>query len=203
MKLCSVEGCNRKHHGHGYCKAHLKQFNKYGYIKDKDAQYKEDVIQYENYAELIIRDTKGNEVARTKIDKEDIDRICICKWNIKENLDGSIYIRNKINGYLHRFILNCNDNDKQVDHINHDTLDNRKSNLRICSSSENRCNVRVGNNNKLGIKNINLTRNNTYQVRITKNGKVIHKNFKTLEEAIEWRDNKLEELHGEFACKGE
>lgn len=28
--LCSVEGCNRKHHGRGYCKAHLKRVKRNG-----------------------------------------------------------------------------------------------------------------------------------------------------------------------------
>lgn len=29
-RLCSVEGCNKKHSGHGYCQAHLLRFKKYG-----------------------------------------------------------------------------------------------------------------------------------------------------------------------------
>lgn len=37
---------------------------------------------------------------------------------------------------LHRFITKC-PKGKVVDHINHDTLDNRKLNLRICSQREN------------------------------------------------------------------
>lgn len=33
MKKCSVEGCNNKHSGHGYCDKHLKQMKRYGYVK--------------------------------------------------------------------------------------------------------------------------------------------------------------------------
>ncbi len=29
-RRCSVEGCERKHSGHGYCKAHLKRFKRHG-----------------------------------------------------------------------------------------------------------------------------------------------------------------------------
>lgn len=28
--FCSVEGCNKKHKGHGYCLAHLRRYKKYG-----------------------------------------------------------------------------------------------------------------------------------------------------------------------------
>ena len=28
MKLCSVENCNQKHEGYGYCNKHYKQFKK-------------------------------------------------------------------------------------------------------------------------------------------------------------------------------
>jgi len=41
--------------------------------------------------------------------------------------------------YLHRYLVDC-PKGKITDHINGDSLDNRKQNLRICDGSENICN---------------------------------------------------------------
>ena len=68
--------------------------------------------------------------------------------------------RNNQRVYLHRVIMDCPD-DKVVDHINHDTLDNRKSNLRIVTVSENQQNrkgSRVGS--KSGVRGISWDENN-------------------------------------------
>lgn len=45
---------------------------------------------------------------------------------------------------MHRLIINCQNN-KCVDHINHDTKDNRKENLRICTNHENSLNTQKQN----------------------------------------------------------
>jgi len=86
----------------------------------------------------------------------------------------------------------------EIDHIDNNQLNNNIENLRHCNRSENICNTKVHKNNLLGIKNIYLTPCDTYSVKIEKNKKTYNKNFKTLEEAIEYRDNKLIELHNEF-----
>ena len=50
---------------------------------------------------------------------------------------------------LHRFIMNAPD-EYVVDHINNDTTDNRKSNLRICTFQANCRNRRLSSNNTSG-----------------------------------------------------
>tara|TARA_R110000803_G_scaffold92586_1_gene160093 strand:- start:27 stop:512 length:486 start_codon:yes stop_codon:yes gene_type:complete len=86
----------------------------------------------------------------------------------------------------------------EIDHIDNKPLNNNIENLRHCNRSENNCNTKVHKNNLLGVKNISLTKYNNYQVQIKKNKIRYTKTFKTLEEAIEYRDNKLIELHREF-----
>ena len=88
-----------------------------------------------------------------------------------------------------------------IDHVDHDRLNNNINNLRIATRSENGCNRKVYKNNKSsGIKNIYKTKYNTFTVNIIKDKKSNSKTFKSLEEAIIWRDIKLSELHGKFAC---
>lgn len=69
----------------------------------------------------------------TVIDIDDIEKIKEQRW--ARNGD---YIRATVTRkILHRFIMNC-DNDLVVHHLNHNKLDNRKSNLCIMSNSEHR-----------------------------------------------------------------
>lgn len=44
--------------------------------------------------------------------------------------------------YMHRMVLGVSDPAQKIDHINHDGLDNRRENLRICTPSENLYNMR-------------------------------------------------------------
>ena len=78
------------------------------------------------------------------VDNEDFDEINQYNWCFAQ---GYAMRKVTISGkqktlYMHRLITNC-PADMDVDHINHDKLDNQKSNLRVCSNSENRRNQKV------------------------------------------------------------
>lgn len=81
----------------------------------------------------------------SKISVEDVERVCKYKWFATKTTYGSYRASATINNKqvrLHRFILNAPDN-MDVDHINHDTLDNRREKIRICTRSENLKNRRI------------------------------------------------------------
>jgi hypothetical protein len=100
---------------------------------------------------------KGIEVL---IDDEDLEIITSIPW-YANNQSEYIYFSydRKIDGkrsilQLHRFVIKCNDKNKIVDHINGNTLDNRKCNLRICTKSQNAMNSKIGKNNTSGYKGV-------------------------------------------------
>ena len=90
--------------------------------------------------------------------------------------------------FLHRFLMNCPDN-KFVDHINRNPLDNRKSNLRICTHSQNCINRGLTKYNKSGHKGVYFCATlNRWQANIKINGENINLGrFKDKDEAIKVR----------------
>lgn len=91
---------------------------------------------------------------------------------------------------MHRVLTNCPD-DMVVDHINHNRLDNRKSNLRICNQNENIKNQKIRCNNTSGYSGVGKYKQknrNCYYAKISINGKAKHLGYyDTIEEAIRVR----------------
>lgn len=108
-------------------------------------------IDYDNNIVYIKINCKG-ESLETMIDLEDFNKVNSYSGTYYAHYDPSInnyYVRIKIpanqNGkrkelHLHRIIMNVTDPKLQVDHIYHNTLDNRKSELKVGNQNENQWN---------------------------------------------------------------
>ena len=183
IQKCKVNECIiMLHHAKGYCKKHYYQFLKYGFIPERNKYTKNEIIKYKNYAEIILYDVNNKERARSKIDLEDINKVKNIKWRIsKKYILGSNII-------LHRLLMNTSPN-LQVDHINHNALDNRKKNLRNVTQSQNLMNQKS--------KGIYFNKNQ-WEVHLQVNKKKYNKSFKTKQKALNYR-KELEIKHfGEF-----
>jgi len=88
------------------------------------------------------------------------------------------------------------DNKPQVDHIDRDRSNDIVSNLRWATQSENNLNKNVAKNNKLQELNIRYRseKRSPYEFSKTIEGVTISKSFKTLEEAVEYRNSYLKTL---------
>lgn len=129
--------------GHYFCSKHIAQLYRHGKIIDATARTTNDRNEYivhDDYAEMVLRNQTNGIDAIVKIDIEDVEKCKQHKWAVSDRVHGKRqYARGRINGKnirLHRFLLDY-DGDLVVDHINHDTFDCRKQNLRITTPEVN------------------------------------------------------------------
>lgn len=126
-------------------------------------------FEIEGKALRLYLDRRNKEPLITTVDLSMMDRLLHedVKWCAKWDEDIQSYyaqsskyyrtpegIRKSRTLYLHKFVLDYNGGNK-VDHINHDTLDNRIDNLRISLAGQNSKNRHGANsNNKSGYRNV-------------------------------------------------
>lgn len=105
-----------------------------------------------------LRNRKHEIVNYALIDDKDYKKVSKYLWFL-----NSGYVkkgRNETHALLHRFILNLpksslgGNNRKVVDHINRNTLDNRRKNLRVVTHSENLLNGKIGSRNTSGVMGV-------------------------------------------------
>ena len=105
------------------------------------------------------------------LDDEDYERIDKIGWyltpeNRRENgilsTRKTRYATHDIYGKMHRWILGITDPKVLVDHIDHNGLNNQKSNLRIVTSSQNKKNQTLIKNNKFNFNGISFENSAKY-----------------------------------------
>jgi len=152
-----------------------------------------------NVAYLTLTNRSGAEVAKALIDVSDLDRVlsqprCYCG---NENYVMLGYTGIK----LHRFLLNAPDG-MQVDHINGDRLDNRRSNTRLCTAGENNMNRRYSQPlGRSGVRNVVWDpRAHKWFVKVRARGvQYLGGYFNNLEDAAEAAQRLRRQAHGAFA----
>lgn len=135
------------------------------------------------------------------IDKDDKEKTQAHHWRIshKKNkvyaVSGNVKIGNI---YLHNFILNhAHQDGYEIDHIDGNSFNNRKSNLRIVPRLQNIQNVSARIDNKIGIRGIVFHKEwHSYTVDFSFNKKRFYfPRWKSLQEAV-WCRKTCEEYFG-------
>jgi hypothetical protein len=163
-------------------------------MKDNKIIFQDDLIT----KFLVESPTHGNFIVT--IDSEDWDRVKMQKWGIyrDSNSVNTFYVCSKLRKIqkyvrLHRYIMGVTDPKIEIDHIFGDTLDNRKSQLRICTHMENMKNVKRKLDTGIDYHN------KRWRARITCNGSQMHLGyFVNKLDAISVYKRKSIEIFGEY-----
>lgn len=213
MYHCEI--CNRetfkkiRYGGYTLCSKHMHQLQKYKRFLDSNPRSQNDLNEFridkeKEIAIFDLYDKRQNKVNEFVIDLEDLEKVRYHKWRLSY---GNIVTGNNTNKtptvYLTHLLLNEDrtDYEHKIDHRDGNTLNNRKSNLRICTQGENTLNKHFMAKNKTGIIGVHEDkRRNNYAVEIRYQKQRYHLgNYRDLVEAAYARFIAQNELFKEFS----
>jgi hypothetical protein len=139
----------------------------------------------------------------TIVDDDSYGELARHKWHINGAGYAVRFIGGRINKkalLMHRFIIDAPQG-MLVDHINGNKLDNRRSNLRICTQAQNQMNVGKHRDNSSGYKGVSLSKRvGKWRADIKANGKRRTIGyFDTAERAAFAYNEAAKKYHGEFS----
>lgn len=185
--------------GKNYCSRHYGHMLKFGYIKTKLQTDKNEIILYDNYAEIVLLNKHFIEKARAKVSLDKLELVKKYKWYLMNN----DYVSSRSFGkpvLLHRIIMNA-EKYEVIDHINRIRTDCRNENLRSCTTSQNCMNTSLSKRNTSGTTGVWFSkRSGKWQTEIFANGKKYRLGaYKRIEDAIEARKQGEAKYFKEFA----
>lgn len=202
-------------YGHIVCSKHMHQLLKYGKFIDNIQRTENDLNEFKIQGDIVIFDLyklpSSEKVDEFIIDKDDLDKVRYHKWRLSRSQNGMKHVvtgmpaKNTMRD-LSWVVLGLDNRDIKnknivVDHIDCNPLNNRKSNLRICTQSENSLNRLYMKNNTSGFIGVSFKKDRkTYDPEIKYRDKRCHlgatKDFK---EAVYKRMVAERILYQEFA----
>lgn len=202
IKICKVCGkiCGNKLHEYikGMCSKHYLQVKKYGKPLDNNPRtvYDANEIRVLNdYAEIDTYNFIGEVLSTFKLDIEDIPLLGNHKWRtVFKGKQKSPYLITGHGGsqgndqiYFHRLVMG--NISEEVDHINRDSTDNRKENLRISNRTQQLANTSLRENNTQGVKGVYFIANRgKYRAEIScKKKRIMSPLYETKAEAAYFR----------------
>lgn len=192
LETCCVCGGKFLAHidGKPYCMKHYNRLRRHGTVEQTQGN------TYEVDGNILKIFTSKGELILA--DLEDYEKLKLHSWCISKT-GYAVSNINKKTTKLHRYLLELTDPSVVVDHINHNPLDNRKCNMRICTAHENSLNQRGTKGRTLPV-GICEQPNGRYNAEISVSGRTIHLGtFNTIDEALEVRKEAEIKYFGEFA----
>ena len=144
------------------------------------------------------------------VDDEDFEWLNGYNWSLSVDQNGAFYAQNAHLTYknktgtmsMHRFVMRLDWYDgKQVDHRDHNTLNNQKGNLRVCTNQQNQFNKKSWKNASSRFKGVSFEAGrNKWGAMIRIDGKSTRiGRYNTELEAAKAYDDMAEIVQGEFA----
>lgn len=168
----------------GNCEIEMDRSN---LLKSKTCGKCKNINKYEKHKDYMVGICSNG--TKFYFDESDFDTIKKYTWSVT----GSNYVctqHNKKFILMHRLLLDA-PNHLQVDHINHNTLDNRRCNIRLSTVSQNNVNK--------NFKGYTRRKNGKFEVSMRINGKYSYLGrFNTEKEAKKYRNEIARKVYGDF-----
>lgn len=137
------------------------------------------------------------------IDSDDADKVGRWNWacgSYAFRIHNCPVLGRRVHMTIHRVVMDAPPG-LEVDHINGNRFDNRKSNLRLATHRQNGCNTRLRKNSRSGLKGASWhPQSQMWRARVYSNGREIHLGlFDTAEAAHAAYREHASRIHGQFA----